>query len=58
MTKEQFEVEKLYQSSLAIARTMLKNGLVTEEDFNLIEASLREKYQPKLGTLFAYIPLT
>lgn len=58
MTKEQFEAEKLYQSSLAIARTMLKNGLVKEEEFNLIEASLREKYHPKLGTLFAYIPLT
>ena len=58
MTKEQFEAEKLYQSSLAIARTMLKKALVTEEEFNLIEASLREKYHPKLGTLFAHIPLT
>lgn len=58
MTKEQFEAEKLYQSSLAIARTMLKKALVTEEEFNLIEASLREKYKPKLGTLIAYIPLT
>lgn len=58
MTKEQFEAEKLYQSSLAIARSMLKKVLVTEEEFNLIEASLREKYHPKLGTLFAHIPLT
>jgi hypothetical protein len=58
MTKEQFEAEKLYQSSLAIARTMLKKALVTEGEFNMIEASLREKYHPKLGTLFAHIPLT
>jgi len=58
MTKDQFESEKLYQSSLAIARSMLNKDLVTEEEFDLIEASLREKYRPKLGTLFFHSRLT
>jgi hypothetical protein len=58
MKKDQFETEKIYQSTLAIARTMVKKSLLTEEEFCLIEASLREKYRPKLGTLFAHIRLT
>ena len=33
MTKEQFDREKKYQAALAVAREMLKKGVIDEADF-------------------------
>lgn len=49
MTKEQFEREKKYQAALAVARSMLKKGVINETDFLRIEAKLRVKFRPILG---------
>lgn len=49
MTKEQFEREKKYQAALAVARAMLKKGVINEEDFLRIEANLTAKFKPVLG---------
>ncbi len=54
----QFEREKLYQASMSMFQTMLKNGLITEEQYTIIDTKMLEKYQPLLGTLFAANPLT
>lgn len=49
MTKEQFEREKKYQAALAVARSMLKQDVINEDDFLRVEAKLREKFRPILG---------
>lgn len=49
MTKEQFEREKKYQAALAVARSMLKKGVIDEADFLRIEANLAAKFKPVLG---------
>lgn len=49
MTKEQFEREKRYQASLAVARFMLEQGIINQVDFEQIECKLRVKFQPVLG---------
>ena len=49
MTKEQFEREKKYQAALAVARSMLRQGVINEEDFLRIEARLKDKFKPVLG---------
>lgn len=49
MTKEQFEREKKYQTALAVARSMLRQNVINEEDFLRIEARLKEKFNPVLG---------
>lgn len=51
MNKEQFERERLYQATIAIARTMLRRGLITEKELTVIDTKMREKYKPLLGTL-------
>lgn len=51
MTDEQFEREKLYQASMEMFRAMLGQGLVTEEEYAVIDARMREKYSPVIGTL-------
>lgn len=49
MTAEQFEREKKYQAAVAVARSMLKSGVIDEQDFLRIEEKMREKFQPVLG---------
>jgi len=51
MNEEIFERERLYQTTLTIAQTMLRDGLITEEEFTIIDTKMREKYRPLLGTL-------
>ena len=58
MNEDQFEREKLYQATMNMFRSMLKKGLITEEQYTLIDTTMLQKYQPLLGTLFAAQPLT
>ena len=52
MTKEQFEREKKYQAALAVARSMLRQGVINDADLVRIEARLKEKFKPVLGGFF------
>jgi len=56
MTKEQFKREMLYQMTLSIARTLLKDGLIFPDEFKKIDAFLKAKYNPVLGSLMADKP--
>ena len=58
MNEDQFEREKLYQATMNMLRSMLKKGLITEEQYAIIDTKMLQKYQPLLGTLFAAQPLT
>lgn len=58
MNEDQFEREKLYQATMNMFRSMLKKGLITEEQYTIINTKMLQKYQPLLGTLFAAQPLT
>lgn len=49
MTKDQFEREKRYQAALAVARDMLRQGVIDEADFLRVEAKLTEKFHPVFG---------
>ena len=49
MTVEQFEREKKYQAAVAVARSMLKKGVIDDQDFLRVEEKMREKFRPVLG---------
>lgn len=57
MSKEQMRREKLYQITMNIAKRMLADGLISKEEYAIIDTKMKEKYQPTLGTLFADIDL-
>ena len=57
MDKKEFQAEKMYQMGLYAARTMLKEGLITEEEFSEIDTILLDLYRPVLSTLLAGKPL-
>ncbi len=58
MTEEQFRAEKLYQTTMNIARRMLSQGLISEEEYCQIDTIFLEKYRPVFGTLFSAMSLT
>ena len=57
MSKDEFRNEKLYQTTMHLARKMLEEGIISEEEYRQIDTIFSEKYQPTLGTLFADIDL-
>ncbi len=57
MDKKQFKSEKLYWISLSTAKTMLEKGIISKEEYEEMNTSLLEKYQPVLGTLLAGKPV-
>lgn len=52
MTNEKFDREKAYQTTLYIVKSMLWNGLLTENEMIVIDAMLKAKYASILGSLY------
>ena len=57
VSKEQFRAERLYLMSLSVAKSMLKKGVISEDEYSEIDTILLEKHRPTLGTLLAGKPL-
>ena len=51
--KEEFQVERIYQMSLLIAKSMLERDMISKKEFAEIDTKLLERYRPILGTLLA-----
>ena len=49
MTKEQFDREKHYGAAMAVARSMLSKGIITQDEYIKIDAMFTEKYRPLIG---------
>lgn len=58
MSKEEFRNEKLYQATMHLARKMLEDGVISEDEYCQIDTIFLEKYHPVFGTLFSDISLT
>lgn len=55
---KQFQNEKLYQTTMFMARKLLSEGVISEEEYRQIDTIFTKKYQPTLGTLFSDFRLT
>ena len=53
MRQEKNEAEKDYQASKKQKKTLLQKGLLTEEEYAIIDTKLQEKYRPLFGTLLS-----
>lgn len=58
LTNEEFEREAKYQATMIFFSGMLKNGILTEEQYAEIETKMLNKYRPMFGTIFAQSRLT
>jgi hypothetical protein len=52
MTPEQFEREKRYQAVMCVARRMLAAGILTPEEYRIIDTKMRAKYIPIFSALY------
>lgn len=57
MKNEQFQKEKMYLATMTIAKNLLKQGIISEDEYHEIDTKFTNKYQPSLGTLFSDIGL-
>lgn len=48
MTKEQFQRMKDFSASMAIARKMLAEHIITDADYDKLEAAFAKRYNPPL----------
>jgi hypothetical protein len=55
MTNEHFERERRYQFTFAIVQILQREGLLTKDEFGIINKLLLEKHRPLLGSLHAGI---
>ena len=57
MNEKEFQAEKLYYISVAIAKSMLEKGVIDREVYTIIDTNLLEKYRPISSTLLSGKPL-
>lgn len=57
MTKEQFKREHIYQMTMLHFKGMLREGLITEEEYRVIDTKMIEKYSPVSGGVLSEINL-
>lgn len=57
MTKAQMKKERMYIGTMSVAKNLLKQGLISEEEYCQIDTKFREKYNVKFSTLFTDIDL-
>ena len=57
MTSEELRNEKMYQTTMAIAKNLLKQGVICPEEYGQIDTIMTEKYNPSLGSLLCRIDL-
>lgn len=51
MTKEQFEREKNYRSAMSLAKSLRNQKVISEEDYQKVDAFMMAKFQPILSGL-------
>ena len=57
MSEKEFRAELRYRMSLSVARSMLEEGAITEEEYREIDTILLKIHRPILGTLLVGKPL-
>lgn len=57
MTDKQFECERHYELTMACFRTLMVRGLITADEYAIIDTNMRAKYSPLLGSLYPQKPL-
>ena len=51
MSREDYQREMNYELRMAVARTMLRSGIISADEFSAIDTIMLAKYRPKIGGL-------
>ena len=50
---DEFKREKIYQATMQVAKNMLVSGLITKEEYLVIDSKMEQKYKPIFGNLLS-----
>lgn len=53
MCETMFDAELQYQTAIAIAKNLRSQGLLTEDEYAVIDTKLQAVFSPSLGTLLS-----
>ena len=53
MSEAVFNAELQYQTAISIAKNLRSQGLLTEEEYAIIDTKLQSEFAPSLGTLLS-----
>ena len=53
MSEDKFCSEMSYLAALSIAKNLREKGLMSEEEYAVIDTNLRAEFSPSLGTLLS-----
>lgn len=53
MSETTFQAELQYQTAISIAKNLRSQGLLTEEEYAVIDTNLQAAFSPSLGTLLS-----
>lgn len=53
MCETMFDAELQYQTAIAIAKKLRSQGLLTEDEYAVIDTKLQAVFSPSLGTLLS-----
>ena len=53
MSETAFQAELKYQTAISIAKNLRSQGLLTEEEYGVIDTKLQAEFKPSLGTLLS-----
>ena len=53
MSDTAFQAEMLYQTAISIAKNLRIQGLLTVEEYAVIDTKLQAEFSPSLGTLLS-----
>ena len=57
MANDPMQNEKLFQGTMLMAKNLLKQGIISDEEYEQIDTMFRQKYAISLSTLFTDIRL-
>jgi len=57
MNDEKAKDELAYQMTMSAARKMLKDGLISKDEYRQFDTNMQAKYCPVFGAIFANIDL-
>lgn len=53
MSEATFQAELQYQTAVSIAKNLRSQGLLTDEEYAIIDTKLQVEFAPSLGTLLS-----
>ena len=57
MSREELKAEEAYQATMVIARRVLEQGLISQDEYHAFDMKMLEKYKPTYGQILADKPL-